>query len=463
MIKKKSGEVYSSVIVFALLFLHRILLFYSLNINYTFDSYDYIARDGFAFLTGNVDRYRLPVYPMIIDIFQRIFTRNIDMAICIFQMILSLLSIVVLYLTVKKITKNHSVSLVVTSFYSTLASVGSWDKILLTESISLSLTVFILYGIISYLMDYKLRYVALTSALLVIGCFLRAVFVIYAGMFLGALILILVISLFAKKTDNIKDGLIGIGLSAVPVILVLIYACCFCSNYGAYTISDSGLGQQLYIVLQYDMYRDCTDNEISVSADEILNSDLDQEGSKDIDSDIGKRVVDILNEQTGNASKLHYLNKYSIARMYIMETFSREEVKSFVDVSMKNHRDLNIYRILTSALDEFSMTRYNRVAYDRGTQTLYNILTVTSLISFNLIPLIVIALIEVVVFFYNLLRKKKQEWIRLGLGAFIMSTVVLALVGTNDEYARTAITSLPFMFTALGLYISAIVNKLSHR
>ena len=58
-----------------------------------------------------------------------------------------------------------------------------------------------------------------------------------------------------------------------------------------------------------------------------------------------------------------------------------------------------------------------------------------------------------------LIRKKTILWLRIGLGSLILSTIYLSLHGTNFEYARTAITALPFVFAAFSLYLDKFVKS----
>ena len=462
--KRLNTNVDSSVLVLVLLFLHRILLFFSLDIMYTYDSYEYIIRNGFDCFCGKVDRYRLPVYPMLIDVFQGIFNKKANIALCVFQLLISLLSIFVFYLIAKKVTNNKIVSMVITCIYSTIESISGWDKTILTESISLSLTVFILYGMISYLLENKVRFAVLTSVLLVVGCFLRAVFVIYAGLFFGALILLFIFSLFDKTEHNRpkKKSLLSIGIASFPVLLVLLYAYSFYLQFGSFTISDSYLGQQLVIVLQTDMYKDSSNKEITRIADDIINSKLSAEaceGDRILDPEIESRIQTILNEKTGLNYDMKIIDNYILAGTYILDTYSRKDVQHFVDSSMKNHRMLNIQRMISKSFETYSAENYQKVAYERNTELLYALLNNTiSILIFNVLHSFVVSLVEIITFIYYFRKRKEANWIRLGLGVFILSTVVLSLAGTNSEYARTAITALPFMFIAFAFYLRRAIQ-----
>jgi len=72
----------------------------------------------------------------------------------------------------------------------------------------------------------------------------------------------------------------------------------------------------------------------------------------------------------------------------------------------------------------------------------------------------VISVIELLSFIVILIKKKKADWLKLGLGTFILATILLSITGTNGEFARTAITALPFTFVALATYANGLCSRI---
>lgn len=480
-------------IVLSLLLVFRVIYFYSLDYHFSPDSYDYIARDGFAWLQGTVDRYRLPVYPMLIDICKYISDTYYALLICAVQLIASLISIIVLYFATKKISSKKWICIATTFLYATLNATAGWDKTLLTESLSLSLTVFIIFGIISYIEAPKYRYVIMTTICLLVGCFLRAVFVIYAGLFFGFMVIVSIwpdkslkaVNRLTQRLTNIKCA----SVAAIPVVLVLIYAFIFNYQYGGFTISDSGLGQQLYIVLENDYYEYSSDSEIKGIADAIVSlpaeSFLEAKANEFFeelynDADLNNdNIQQMKNHLLTSANKLdvqleqsleryiyeEYQNDYNcsftspeyLARLYIMENFDRSRVKEFVNEAKHNNLKSYLGSMLCRISESYSS--YNSV---EDTHIANPISWITdnavSFLSLNIFHSLLIAFAEFISYITILIKKKKSVWIRLGLGIYILLTVLLSLFGTNAEFARTAITCVPFMFVALSMYAECFVN-----
>lgn len=484
-------------LVIGLIFFFRILYYGALEYKTLPDSWEYLARDGFSWLHGTLDRYRLPVYPMILDIAQWLSADQYQLLVCSLQLLVSLLSVIVLYWTVKKLVDKKWVCLLVTTLYGTFSAVSGWDKTLLTESLSLSLTVFVIYGIVSFIRNKKYRYVWITSGCLLVGCFLRAVFAIYAGLFLGFLLLITIFP--SKSTEapsprnqrltTIKSALIAL----IPVAMLFVYAGLFYGQHGAFTLSDSGLGQKLYIVLVKGYYEDSSDQEMKEIADTILSSSASSALETELDgflasfyqqSDISDgdmqqlkgqmlSMVDntldpsleealdgYVGETYGNHYDASFTTRQHLGRCYIMENYDRDRIVAFVDESMAGKTVPRTIDTVLNSFDEF-------VPYNTHKDTLYgNVIYGSADVNFlklSLLHSLLITGLELLIFLAQALRKKKADWVRLGLGTYIGATVLLSLLGTNGEFARTAITALPFMFVAIGLYLDRFTDLLLRR
>ncbi|MEE1077057.1 MAG: glycosyltransferase family 39 protein [Acutalibacteraceae bacterium] len=499
---KKSTKKYSFIlraefITLFLLVFSKIIYFFCLEIKCTADSYEYIARNGFDVFSGVIDRYRLPVYPVLIDLCTHLFEDNYLLALCYFQLVLSLVSIVLLYITMKNLTEHGFINLSVTTLYVLCNAVIGWDKTILTESLSLSLTVIIAWGVILYLKKNSKKAIIIAVVAATIGCFLRAVFAIYAGLILGFLILRLIfpgknLEKSAIKTQRLSN-LKCTAIAVVPVILLMLYAGGFYQQYGAFTLSDSGLGQQVTVVLATGYYLGSPDEEIKEVADVFLNSTsqetLSVEIEKSIDSiykkcslteeekeTLEKMMFEYYNpdiilaeayekEMNTYFSKL-YENDFTcddagslyMARCYIMNNFSRERINTFVSKCKKDNIKSYVLDFYKNATEEFNSYKTPL------TSTIASLLNdfFNSVVFFFRITLlhgIIIGFLELVIFVVVLVRKKFTDWLHLGLAGFILSTAVLSILGTNAEFARTSITMIPFMFISVGLWINLLYTK----
>ncbi len=475
----------------------RLLYFHCLDRFMAPDSYEYIARDGFAWLHGTVDRYRLPLYPMLIDLCQALAGDWGLELLTLLQLALSLLSVWVLYVTLRRLTDRGWVSLLCTLLYGCLNAVSGWDKTILTESLSLSLTVFLLWGVVSWLRAPKLRYALLTALVLVLGCFLRAVFALYAGVVFGFFLLQLCFP--GRREDPAlrrkqrKAGGLGLLVTAVPVLLVLLYAFTFQARYGALTLSDSGLGQQLYLVLAEGYYEDCSDTELRDDAKAILDSRADSKSLQMIDNFLyefyhgsGSRLTEedrsrlrqellsryaarldpgyeadlegYIQEEYQNDYDLSFTTSKYLARLWLMENYPRDRIVRFVSEAKRLHLRAYLAGLIYHAFERFD-SRYklregNLAALVSGLGE-YGLF----FLHFSLVHCLLAALIEGLAFLLQWIRQKRICWIRLGLCVLPAATCLLSIVGTCGSYARTAITALPFLFAAFALWAEDLLRR----
>ena len=487
----------SEVIVLSLLALFRIIYFNGLDIHYTVDSYEYISRDGFAWLSGVPDRYRLPVYPMLIDILKSAFGDAYPYMLCLLQLIVSICSIVVFYLILKKLVNSKNLCMIFTAFYATFNALTGWDKTLLTESLSLSLTVFLLFAIVSYIKSNKYKYIIEASVIIIIGSLLRAIFAIYGGLFFGFLIIYTIFpgkfsSDSEKKLQRIKI-LKGSLIALLPIVLILGYSYLFYNQYGCFTMSESALGQQLSVVLENEYYTNADDKELVKVANHILNTkseslinrelydfsaetvgfnessyelfdELKQkylEANPDImlDPKYEKFVEKYIDEIYSSKYDCDNFEAYFLARQYIMGNYDRNRIEDFVNDSKNQNIAEYMSNMIYNTFDNYKS--YIESNEDEKVDPINGFIEFTLFtISFSVLQTAFIALIEFAVFLYVLIKKKRTDWIRLGLAVFIIAGVILSVVGTNGEYARTAITSLPFVFTSLSLLCYNMVNRI---
>ncbi len=487
----------AEVIILAVVIFTKIIHFFCLDFNYTADSYEYIARNGFDIFSGVIDRYRLPVYPMLIDVCSHLFGDNYLSVICYLQLILSSVSVILLYITMQRLTGRRFISLSVTALYGLCNAVIGWDKAILTESLSISLTVIIAWGVILYLKKNSKKAIIIAVVAATIGCFLRAVFAIYAGLILGFLILRLIfpgknLEKSAIKTQRFSD-LKCSAIAVVPVILLMLYAGGFYQQYGAFTLSDSGLGQQVATVLSNNYHVDSQDKEIKDIADMFLKSASNEgllssiddsidniykkspltEESKEALAEVMFEYYDpsfILSEYYEQEMNTYFSNLYQsdytcndassvyMARCYIMNNFSRERIDTFVSECLKNYFKSHILSFIKNTNEEFKA--YQTPSGNSIASLLNSLLDSTVFfLHITLLHGMIIGFFELVIFVIILIRKKFADWVHLGLAGFILSTGLLALIGTNAEFARTSITMIPFMFISVGLWINLLYTK----
>ena len=276
----------------------RILTFFLCQVKNTPDSLEYIHINGFQWLTGTVDRYRLPLYPMLIEVCQQITGSKYLIAVCLVQLAVSIASLIALYALFKKLSDKQYIYLPLFILCSASAVMGNWDKLILTESLSLSLVVFLLWGLVCYIKENKLRYLVIAIVASGLGAFLRATFALYTG---AIFVFLLLQVCFPGSKESGKprrnNAIKGLIITAVPIVLIFCYALVFSLQHGSFTLSHSGLGQQLVIVIEKGYYTDSTDEEIKQDIQHILDTKLPEEITDQEQASItDQKYIDTLQE-----------------------------------------------------------------------------------------------------------------------------------------------------------------------
>ncbi len=489
------------ILVLSIVIFLRIAYFVFCNeIVRTLDSAEYIKVNGFSCVLGNLDRYRLPVYPLLIDISSKLFGAYYLHAMCFAQLLVSLVSTVAMYHMLKKLSDRSYIYLTITAFYCISPAVIGWDKVVLTESFSLSFTIFMLWGLVFYLKEEKLRYIIVAIAASGIGAFLRAVFAIYTGVIFGFLIVRLIFAdkkdKGAKRIQRISD-VKALSIAIIPVILLVGYGARFYSQYGAFTLSDSGLGQQLSIVLQNGYYEDSSDEEIKNTVNDILNGkaldyydksietliydiygeDLSSEQKQQIkesitayiseDDLIEQKYIDNLNlffsELYGGEQDAIAYDRVYCARCYIMNNFDRDRINDFISEAKAANMKDYLFSLRHGTFTYFSSP------YERTSGGVISLLLrafikrIIPSINIYLLQGLLVGFVEIVIYAIILIKKKYSSWMHLGFAIMILVTGMLSVLGTNAEFARTAITMFPMLFVVFGIWANRIIDVIGKR
>ena len=201
----------------------RIMIFAISQIFTAPDSFEFIHMDGFQWMHGVLDRYRLPLYPTLIELCQRLSGGFSLKLVCIIQLFASLGSIVALYALFKKLSDKPYVYLPLFAACCASNVMSYWDNLILTESLSLSLTAILLWALVCYIKEHKLRYIIIAIVTAGLGAFLRVTFAVYVG----AIFVFLLLQLLfpgAEETKKLCRSNAGKGLIATAIPIVLIVA-----------------------------------------------------------------------------------------------------------------------------------------------------------------------------------------------------------------------------------------------
>jgi hypothetical protein len=393
------------------LFLLKILVFICAAILLTPDSHQYVGINGFDLFSLRLNEYRMPLYPLLIEIFQRVFGEKGLLGVCIIQMIVAYISAIYLFKTCNLLSRKKYIGLLFTMMYAVSPAIIGWDKTMLTESFALSLTVFLLYHIVCYLKSPNSRSAINSAVIVFTGTFIRPTFALYAGIMFAFFVL----RAFVVKSER-RIALKSAACLAVPLILIFGYATLFSRQYQQFSLSNSLLGQQVTVMAQSGLYSYSGDTEIVA-------------------------VIDRERAEPDFFEHPHY------ARRVVMENYDRPRINTFVNEIKRSHPVAylkGLGHMVSPRAGYFDSYAAWKLGIIAKLFAVYHLVFSPPFMSGVWLGVLLFSIL-----LYRGVRRKKCEWLYLGCVVFITFTYCVSVFGTNSEFPRTAITALPFMTLAL--------------
>lgn len=404
----------------------RIIIFFSmLPIPITdLDAKEYIAIDGFAAFGLVFNRYRTPLYPLVIEIFETIIGSGQLMLFCVslLQLVVSCISSIYLYFACKNVCKNNMINLGITLMYSTNLSIAGWDRTTLTESFALSLTIFLIFNLTEYIARPNMKSIIYLSIISFAGTMLRPTFAGYAGLTFGFFILRYI---FCKKERKIILRMSAV--IALPAVLILGYATIFNYQHGQFSLSSSLTAQQITVFAESGIYTVGDNQEIIKTIEENLKP--------------------LKGDKTATDAAVR-------ARHAVMNKYDIQEVSEFVSsIRIGHFKDY-----ISVVIQMFSGTsKLNFFAYYNIENPVVSIILSLFITELNFFQGMMLTVVAGVLWVYDCIKKKHFNWVLFGVVFCVTYTYVISIFGTNTEFPRTAITVLPFINLALCIFFDRAV------
>lgn len=367
---------------------------------------------------GETDIFRTPGYPYFLKLIHYITGNpncNIEFyqSVSLIQSVLSLISIVILYLAGRKLFSNKYILSFACLIYGIAPAVFNWDVITLTETLSLFCTVVLIYFVFSYLAKPTVLKAVVLGLYVFAMIMVRPTFV-----YLFAVLGVFFVARLIFNCNDRKRALAGILSLLISVALFFGYCGLNYKNYNYFKVSSvSNDVNNLYIVL----VNGWSDNEDYPEMSEYLKNQMEffdgenwitniieplpeRYGYKKIDEYvtdcIAKHKVEFYKY---TAKKFLYLSKEKIAVQYVpfMQNDNMESFNNFSKAFVK-------YSMPFSFLDCFLLVAIGVI--------------------FSLIVLI---------------RKKRICWHILGLCAIIFTHIFVSVFGSMAEFSRLSSMVIP--------------------
>ena len=376
-------------------------------------------------LKGNVDEFRTPVYPIYLGSLKDIFKEtNFIYAAAVGQYIVMLLSIPIFYKITFIFTSSDKLSFWLSAFYAACPTFIGYTTCLLTESLSISGSVFLLYGIIMLYTRCSWFWLFVNAMLFYLLLLLRPSFLYI----IPVMICFCCICLIKKKKQTALFGLI---ISLSSICIIGCYAMEFKKQYGIYSISKVSTWNRWDIARQYGLLKP------ELIEDSALRSDI--ETSFELHGVMYEGAIETSLPKEEKAEKVYIFNKHKL------KTINDALTISFLDNPIKYIPSIISRTARASVKPVFA-------SYSGGW---YN--EIGKILSVNL------GFIYCFLLFYAVIIVK---WVRSNkviptMSSFvfmlIISNYVISIIGAQEEWNRLVVPSLPYILILFG----QICNRLS--
>lgn len=367
------------------------------------DTETYINYDA-NILKGEVNSFRTPIYPYILKFVSIFNTSEISIYknTTYLQEIVSIISVIILYITLEKTFKNQITSSIATVAYGCMPAIFTYNRVILTESLSISLFVMYFCLVLKYLKEPTNKKTIFIGLFTIFLIFLRPSFI-----YLIIALAIMFILIFIIKKEYRKQAVLGGGVLIFIGLTILGYSYLNKLQNGFFGMSTVTQNNQLDIILQMGIYN---------------TKDIQDEG-----------IINIIEQRLDG----NMVTWYTKTLGKIQEEYTTDEIADYIGRCIKNNfKDYvvgttkRIFKISLSYCDEV----YLGVGYNN---------LIKPVIPFIIIYLYL--LFEVIYIIVKGIRNRKiflQQFMMLILVLGQLATIILS---AQAEYSRLFIASLPIV------------------
>lgn len=372
----------------------------------------------YNFKNGHIDKLRTPLYPLYLGVIKMIIgTKYFILMSIVGQTMLFLFSIYVFYKLAIRIVGHQNVAFWITLFYGTSLHINQWNGMIMTESLSISGSIFMLYSILRLYDCYSLKWGMISAAIIMLLLLQRPSFIyILPILFLGWLMC------FRKKKKQAITGVLGVFISSA---ILFLYMYSFKQSYGIWASSSVSTVNNYHIARQYNLLN------ADVIKDVCLQTDIDS----------------IL------------VNGHKFSGLVDESDFFPEEVINEENFIFSKYELQTINSALRASF-ESSPINYIKSAYIRFYKSAFN----NAFIIFARVK-IDLFFIYLFLFLYGLiiirwsLLKKCVPWMTIIIYLLCIGNILVSIIGAWAGWNRLIMPSIPLTILLFGQFISLFRRK----
>lgn len=403
------------LLLFCGIFRYIFYLFFSVTHDYP-DSQTYLGYSA-NLLLGQVEDYRTPVYPYFIRLIKLFGTTNLIQNVVFAQSVISFLTIIVFYKTLKNILKKRVVIVIATLIYGILPSTLNFDQCILTESFSISALVVFLYFVVSYLKQPAIYKAVLFTFYIFFLIMLRPAFIFL----LLVIILFWIIRVIVQKTEW-KMSLAGLAASTVCILLIIGYSHLNYTCNNVNNISIVSTVNQLDILIDYNIYTDKSDPGLS----NYIKTNIHKYNREDLSDSI-------------------------------FTLFSPGRIASYDKNCTLHHFPVYLQKSLEKIIKtRTSSTSVIYAEFKEGASGRW-IEVMSNILSLKFCFLYLLLIFDFIFIIYLWVKSKEMPWLKICIWTIITAQFMTALLGAPNESERLFVSALPFIIVLLSGYADKVI------
>lgn len=380
------------------------------------DSPTYLS-PGADILRGKIDILRTPLYPLLIR-FLALFGGQAGLypRIAAFQDLAQFVSIVFFYLTAKMLLRSKWAAGAAALCYGCLPGILNYTRVVLTESLSISLAAIFFYCVVRFLRRPGTASAVLAGVLCFLLIMLRPSFLL----FLPVLLVFWALRFFFRREER-KECLTGFGAALACLALTAAYCAGNFVQNGFFGLSRVSTDNTLYKTIEWGFYRSGGDPAVVRFLSETLRT-----------------------RAPGSAQVLA-MRKFGAARM-----------TRFANAAVKKNGIAYAARSFGAARALFAAPLFTSAAAPRaGREAFLRAFGAACGLSFGVLYLLLAA--EMFFLLFTLIRKRRLLWARAGAWCFAAGQLFTVFWGAQNEFARLMAPAAPFVLLLLFLWLEAAV------
>jgi|GEM_PF-3047919 len=337
------------------------------------------------------------------------------------QITISFLAIILFYNVLKICFKQSGVVSAATLLYGVLLPVINFDKLVLTESLSINCSLLLIYMGVKYLQRPGSGRAWALTLFTFVCIMLRPSFI-----YLLPLIVVFWISRLLFFRKDWKMCLSGLAASVVVILLIMGYVYLNQKNHNFNCISVVSNNNEMAVIVIANIYQYGNDPEITAAI---------------------KANLDLQQKTTGKPSKGEN----------VMLKFEPNRVHKFIIACIKNQPAAFALAIGGKLIDLQTLNIFTNYAGHKFSYLAFrmnNIEYMLFCITFNILYIFIIA--TLVMMIAGWFKKKQIPWLSLLLWLLIFAQVAVAIIGGYSEYPRLILPAMPALIILLFSYIDKI-------